>query len=908
MNIKHFILVFSLSISLFSKGANSADNTLGQTIMERFANQLLYFPQEKLYLQTDKPYYSAGEEIWFKGFMMNAATHEPYLFSLAASMDQNQLATADKKTAVMAPAPEVCSQFIYVELINQSDSVCSRAKIRKDAFGFSGNIKLGAQIKTGFYALRAYSTWMQNVKPDFFFTKNIYIGNSIDDRTNCQISYGEISNGKVPVSLTFVNENKKPMAGKKVIVQQDWTSNIQKQLTATTNTEGKIKVNILVDTLNRAKRNMTIMFDDPTLTYYNRVCLPTFITNYDLQFLPESGVLLSGISQFVAFKAIGADGLSIDVSGKIFSNNNEEITEFETSHKGMGKFLLEPKAGETYYALIKAGGGSEKRFNLPVAQTEGVAMHLQNIRGKIMYQVFNQTNRPNASLYLLIHTRGKIVAVQPLNSLNGQIVETALPVGINSFAVIDSVGNTFCERLIFANNYLLPTINMLTDKAEYGNRELVNLKFDLHTSAGEPLVGNFSVSITDSKMVESDSLSNNILSYFLLTSDLKGYIENPGAYFADSQLTTREKLDVLLMTQGWRRFNTADVLKGIYPKPSYLVEDAQAINGKVTNIWGKPAINGNVYCIAPKRNGFLNTTTDSLGRYSIPVDFPDSTWFVLKTERKKSLTGIAIKPDADVFPTPNLFFPNPRTENAKAAPTDYFQQSKEKYFTEGGMRVISLKEVTVTSKPTQTLAAEEMYTKMADRNYGRKELERYRSMGLLTYIGTIPGFTVRDGIISFRGESPMLVIDSREIANPDDVSMELSLLTTEDVANISIITGAAAAFFATKGANGVIVLGMRKDISYKRTSSISLAVTRPLGYQKPTEFYVPKYEIDSIRMSLKADLRTTIFWNPNLQSDNVGMASTQFFTADKANDYTVTLEGVGNKGEICRYVGKIKRK
>ena len=80
-----------------------------------------------------------------------------------------------------------------------------------------------------------------------------------------------------------------------------------------------------------------------------------------------------------------------------------------------------------------------------------------------------------------------------------------------------------------------------------------------------------------------------------------------------------------------------------------------------------------------------------------------------------------------------------------------------------------------------------------------------------------------------------------------------------------------------------------------------------MGYQKPSEFYVPKYEIDSVRLDEKPDLRTTIYWNPKLVSDSTGCMHVKFYTADKANNYSVVIEGITNDGEICRYVGIIKR-
>ena len=116
------------------------------------------FQDEKIYISTDKPYYSAGEDIWCKGFSVNETTL----------------------------VPNCRSQFIYIELSNQFDSVCNRIKLKKDSTGFSGHIKLSAQLQEGYYELRAFTKWMLNFSDDFIFRKTVYIGNDINKKISCK--------------------------------------------------------------------------------------------------------------------------------------------------------------------------------------------------------------------------------------------------------------------------------------------------------------------------------------------------------------------------------------------------------------------------------------------------------------------------------------------------------------------------------------------------------------------------------------------------------------------------------------------------------------------------------------------------------------------------------------------------
>ena len=78
-------------------------------------------------------------------------------------------------------------------------------------------------------------------------------------------------------------------------------------------------------------------------------------------------------------------------------------------------------------------------------------------------------------------------------------------------------------------------------------------------------------------------------------------------------------------------------------------------------------------------------------------------------------------------------------------------------------------------------------------------------------------------------------------------------------------------------------------------------------FRSPEQFYVPKYEVQSIKDDETPDLRTTIYWDPHLSPDSLGVIDVEFYTADPSNNYSVVLEGITKEGEICRYEGEISR-
>lgn len=881
--MKKSLSICFLLLTLLATGkytfANTDQTDFNKRVLSQLTHGLINAQHEKVYLHTDKPYYSAGEEIWFKAYLVNAITHKNYSLS----------------------------RFIYVELIDKSNTVIQRVKIRKDSIGFSGNIRLNPETQAGDYALRAYTSWMRNAESDFFFSKNIYIGNSIDDRINCEIQYGTPTANRIPVTLSFTNTYGYPIPDKKVVLQQTWLNN-RASFALTTDKEGKIKTTLETGKSATSQKILNVSINETYEKYNNKFFVPDFEDDFDLQFFPESGSLLSSTMQNIGFKAIGTNGLSVEVSGKVYDDTNESILDFESTHKGMGRFALFTDPERKYHAIVTTKDGRQKKFELPQPIAEGVSLQLNFNRDKIYFQATNTTKVPSNLLYLVIHTRGITNALVPLDVSEGQINISELLPGIATFAVIDKSGNTYCERLAFIPNLTPPNINMQGDRNLNGKREAANLRFNINdATTGKAIKGNFSISITDSKTVIHDTTENHILSYLLLSSDLKGHIEDPALYFADNSPMNRSKLDLLMLTQGWRRFNLQEILKNKLTENSYYMEVGQTLSGTVINAFNKPASGRDVIMLTGYKRQFDVVKTDSAGIFLIQgIEFPDSTTFILKAKSKTKLIDVELIPDNDEFPESNIFFPTTPPNMEYNAPKEYFLQIKEKYYTDGGMMVVNLDDFTVEGrKDINSNATRSIYAGMADNQITSEKIEQdFLGFSILDMLQTIPGVSVEGTNISIRGGgTPLLLVDDIPAETIDDISY----LNSFDIENISVFKGANAAIFGSRGGNGAIAIYLKKGVQNRNLQPISFASIMPLGYQKPVEFYIPKYETDSNKNDVKPDLRTTIYWNPSLISDENGNYDVKFWTADKNNNYTVILEGVGENGEIVRFKSTIRR-
>ena len=139
--MKRFLLVISI-LSCLAFGLHNASG-LKILILNKLKEYTTQNYPEKIYIQTDKPYYTAGENIWFNTYLVNGVNH----------------IKSEKR------------KIIYVELINEKDSIISEGRLFADSISVKGDFKLPIDLKEGKYLLRAYTNYMRNELDDFFFKK-----------------------------------------------------------------------------------------------------------------------------------------------------------------------------------------------------------------------------------------------------------------------------------------------------------------------------------------------------------------------------------------------------------------------------------------------------------------------------------------------------------------------------------------------------------------------------------------------------------------------------------------------------------------------------------------------------------------------------------------------------------------
>jgi hypothetical protein len=892
---------------------------------------------EKLYLQFDKPYYSTGDTIWFKAYLLNS-----------------YLKSAD------------LSQVINIDIANDSNKVIRQYRLPVKNGITWGDISLDEkEFTTGTYTLRAYTNWMRNFGEDYFFYKSFYVTSANENNWLVNRQVNETTeNGlkKADVKLQFTDMDKKPYQVKDLSLQVMNGNRHLYQQKFQTDLSGSVAVNF-----NLPQKPSSLAIVAESEKKEKRAVIPVIINrpeNTDVQFLPEGSSLVAGLPARIGFKATGEDGKGVNISGIIIDKQNNKIAEFASQHNGMGSFGLAVKDGETYSAKINLPGGLVKDYPLPPVKSSGMVLHVKNpIESdslEVSVAATNDLAQTGSDYYLIGKARGivcyaAVFSLKDGNALRKKISKGLFPSGIIHFTVMTTKYQPLNERLVFIDQRDNLNIKITADKPFYDKRDSVALKLTVTDKEGNPVQGDFSMAVTDDAQVKTDTLnSENMITRLLVTSDLKGYVEEPGYYLSSKTNEAWWALDNLLLTQGWVGYNWPQVLNP--PAIAYQPETDFMVKGRVSNVFNKSVKGTDILLFSKSPAILMDTVTDQNGKF-VFNRFPkvDTPLFVLKAVNKNGKSfnvGINIddaEPPAFTKPFKPSISPwyvnsndtllNNTKNNALA--------KQQKDFPTGGQ---ILKEVKINAKKfvkgSQNLngpgnsdlvmdekdmekAGKKTWLDLMYENIpGFKESAIYISTHTDVFVGNLPVDVITHVYKHWyfiHDKSVNLVIDGillSELYSPLDFITFKNYLESHNAEDIKGIEVNSSNTYAINYARrfGFALSGSPYGVSSDTLAFVEITTRsghgpvidntpgmylyKPLPISWPKQFYKPKYTIKDIDKHLP-DLRSTIDWEPNITTDANGEAIVTFYTADKPSTYTIIMEGSDMTGGLGYKSGKI---
>ena len=514
------IAAFACAV-LYGSGADSLLR-LRQANFDRFYSS---YPQERVYLHFDNTSYYKGERIWYKAYVV------------------------DGRDFSATPL----SGILYVELLNPIGYPVETQKLVISNGQADGAFLLSDTLNAGFYEVRAYTAWMLNFTPG--------------DRHGWR-----------------------SLADKKV--RRRYGERFQRYLDGNAGVFSRVfPIYEAVDSGRYALKAM------PRLPKTTVGLQEREKDRLEIDFYPEGGNIVSGVPTRVAFQARTTAGRTLNVAGALV-RHGDSIGFFKTGYAGRGVFAVtaaEEDAEELVdgLALRLTYRGRDYSFPLPVARRTGYVLNVRQTGAAVRVGVARNSRTEGLVLGLSVTCRGLTAysgAVDLTDSLTAvvSIDRRLLRTGVNVVTLFTPEGGVVAQRMTFVNNHdtrpyrLAVTMPPADSLRPYGR---VDIACRLTDADGRPAAGplSFAMAVTDATARDSTYDDGNVLTYMLLSSEIKGFVPRPAYYFEADDAAHRSALDILMMVQGWTRYDFGRAMSGDGLRPLPAAERGLVFRGRLLN-------------------------------------------------------------------------------------------------------------------------------------------------------------------------------------------------------------------------------------------------------------------------------------------------------------------------------------
>lgn len=870
------------------------------TKLEKFN---LHHPYEKVYLHTDQTYYQPGDVVWFVAYLIN---------------QKNQVSDI--------------SSVLYVDVIQPDGKVAKTLELSVQKGKAAGTIKLGNESTGGIYKLKAYTQWMKNFEEVYYFSKEITVYRYVPPQLLLKLDFDKENYGpgnKVATDFTAKNLDDLPIANQEFTYKISIEGIQVFEKRASTNQQGKaILTYHLPDSLNTTDALLNVIISDQGISESISRGIPIVLNKITVEFFPEGGDLIEGTSNRIAFKTTNEYGKPADINGAIYDQEDNLITSVNTFHMGMGIFSLKAENKKKYYLKITQPA-VDQHYPLPQKYSEyGLSADYVEEKDLVVLKYFTTENY---SVSLAAISAGQKQYFQNFTTAAGwneiEIDVEKWPIGITRFTLFDQHGTPQAERLLFLNKRKQLEVTIATDKESYYRREKVKLKISTKDETGKPVSANLSLAVANDQLISlADDKQANILSSLLLDSELRGELKEPDFYFDSTEQKADAALDLVMLTHGWRRFSWEEINAEDY-LVKYLPEQYSTISGTIYNARNYQPLKAKVYLVetgGKERVAHIKTGKD--GRFMFMKAETTSPLQLYCKTPFYSTNNIYIDLDGDygtsgLSGTISSFIMQPDIQSlymdgfnvfSNEIPSSPRQSADDIVGEESRSNVSSPMSMSLTEDINQLSEivvvgyGESGYTNVTAKIVQVQDQQILGGNFNDALQGKAAGVQVKEtshqninnliqirGINSLASNNPLIVVDGM-VMN----SFDLQQIVPDNIKSISIVKGAEATnLYGMQAINGVIIITTDKNIERNHggrlsPSNYAFLLLNGRIYHRAREFSVPDYDKQPIT-SKKDDFRNTIYWNPEIITDENGVAEVSFFNSDASTTFRITTEGIG---------------
>jgi len=662
------------------------------------------------------------------------------------------------------------------------------------------------------------------------------------------------------------------------------------------------------------------------------------LRNINASFHPEGGHLIIGKPCRVAFKITDETGFGVDADGKL---ENSGIS-FSTVHNGMGSFEFTPQNRRNSVEI--SYDGSTRTFQLPQAETSGCSMEVtQDGSDNLKIIIDGTPDLAGTVMGITLTCRGELMDFSTVE-LGSKPMEKSIslfgvPEGVCRLNLFDQNGNVYASRSLYHRSQTVrtPMLQVTPDNEKYDPFQKVSLKLELKDAKGQPFRDRFCISVRDTRG-QGNAFTDDLRTFMLLSSDLKGLIEDPSWYFEQTDESRDQALDLLCMVQGWERYdwNTMTGQKEFVER--HRLEESLTLNGWVLNPSGKKKLGGvNVLAaLTPNdktQSEVYTYQTDTSGYFgfNIGVDFYDKARFTIDAHVKRERligTSARIKFDRSLIPDPRQYEPQEMVFNSLNQKGKVSGKKTEKEQEDNLPTVIN--QFTGYLLPDVDIEEERMYIDYFTFNAFDvvKDVELDLDKG--DYSTDLMGYLLDKGFIvisndegnieSINGFEPFFYVHNTKkykytgaFENPSTIdSKDIKSIIVFDrpmyLMNILIQCPLYQEYLShtlqdLTGSERLYARLLLVDILVKEDNELSTRrelfkinkrLTTVTGFSRPYMFYSPQYPEGPVFGDV--DYRRTLFWEPNVITDSIGQAQVEFYNNSITTHFNISAAGMTSSG------------
>jgi len=834
----------------------------GPAIEKYLASRQKSKGSDQLFVQLDRNVYKPGDTIYFKAYIR------------------------DRFTGIFGTK----SVSMYALLFNESKAMTDSSRFKISNSSTSGWMAIPEKAEFGKYHFVAFTSAMQNYDPADAFQLDLYVKKRSSNPDKISITFHKekyYPGDTLEATIKITDPIGSPVNQQKFSGSLSNGQYVKESDETQTNKNGESLIRfILPDTITTQPRlKVTTKQNTGKESLTKEVTIPYEDPYFELTFLPEGGTLIAGLEQRIGFNATNFKGEPVVIEGLLKGSSGSTLDTIKSGTYGPGSFLCTSQPG-LYVELIK-GGGSEKKWPLPVPASKGASLCIIPIDNR-SFAVEIQSDNYNGEPVIVSGTMNmtQVFSQEIILSKKQRIVidTDQLPAGVANITLFDKELRPIAERLFYVNSDKRLKFNIKTNKIYEPGKE-TELSISVTDGQGNPAEGFFSVAVTDSvKGIDAGLFTPGIEYAFNYHPH---FLRNlpPKVLVKGLENITDAERDLLFMVYGWSKYNWDFTPKQEEDKQlaNYDLLDMRVIYALINRRTRR-----SLDLISLEGPSVRHLTTNNLGEISLPLDsLPEITRSVtllpdVKNKDRAMGSMLSIPYNEQYFKSNQFFSPQPVILSDEYNISLPYQQ-----YISLGEKTIQLAEITIEGHAREKKVYRDQYE------------ERYQNKNVISMDPEIlrTSFDLKSAMIraNLGMGGLLIVLDGQPLYN--QTFDYIKTIPTSEITSITVLKGKGGftmygesakfgVIFITRDLNSSLMKVRTKWVSQNAKDKMLVPIDI---YRKTIEYYNPtKVDLDT---DPTLQSRATILWESEVYFDGKEPVKIKYTNLNHNGPVVITING-----------------